>query len=200
VSTLRHPAAAARFSLVLVGLVAVASGCALASPTTITTPYAASDGTNADLLVPGAGTVKFRDFLLVSAAKDAPGVLVGAVTTDAGSPLRVQLSVLGTDGNPIGQTMLTTEPGQLSTFGADGTSLQVADVPLPPGSMLEVHAQTAAGGTDFELPVLAPTIEYSSITPTATVSTTTATPTAKASGRPSASRSGSGSPSPAGSS
>ena len=178
-STPRRPVAAARIALGLAGSVLIASGCSFTSPTTITTPYAAADGTNADLTIPGAGIVKFRNFLLVSAAQGDPGVLIGAVASEIGSPVTVQLSVLGADGRPIGQTTVTAKPGELTQVGPEGTSLQVSAVPLPPGSVLKLHAQTTAGGTDFSLPVLAPQNQYSSITPSANtpeVSTITAAP------------------------
>ena len=167
-SRFRHPATVAGFAIGLAGLSLIASGCSLAAPTPITSPYAASDGSNAQLATPDGGTVKFLNFLLVSAAKGKPGVLVGAVTTDGGNPVQVQLSVLDAAGqNAIGQTNLTATPGQLTQVGPGGTvSLQVSSVPQPPGAGLMLHAQTPDGGTDFELPVLAPQNAYATITPT----------------------------------
>jgi hypothetical protein len=168
VSRFRRPATVAGFAIGLAGLSAVATGCSLAAPTPITSPYSASDGANAQLATPDGGTVKFLNFLLVSAAKGKPGVLVGAVTTDGGDPVRVQLSVLDAAGqNAIGQVNLTATPGQLTQVGPGGTTtLQVSSVPQPPGAVLKLHAQTPEGGTDFELPVLAPQNAYSTITPT----------------------------------
>jgi hypothetical protein len=159
----------------------MSSGCALASPTTIVTPYAASDGVNAQVNLTGGGTVKFRNFLLVSSAKGAPGVLVGAVAADGSSPVDVQLSVLGPDGQPVGQTSVTAKPGELAQIGPDGTQLQVSDVPMPPGSTLTLRAQTPSGGTDFNLPVLAPQNQYSSITPSETASPSPSASPSKAS-------------------
>jgi hypothetical protein len=172
VSRYRRPAAVAGFAISLVGVVVVASGCSLAAPTPTVSPYAASDGTNAQLASPGGGTVKFRNFLLVSAAKGKPGVLVGAVTTDATTPVEVRLAVLDATGqSSIGETTLTAKAGELAQIGPGGTlSLQVPDVPLAPGSVLQVRAQTQAGGTVFNLPVLAPTNAYAGITASASSS------------------------------
>ena len=165
-SRYRRPAAAAGFAISLAGVAVVASGCSLAAPTPTVTPYSASDGTNAQLTSPGGGTVKFRNFLLVSEAKGKPGVLVGAVTTDSADPVEIRLQVLDAAGqNPIGQTDLTAQPSALAQIGPGGTvSLQISSVPSGPGTVLRVHAATPAGGTDFNLPVLAPTNAYASIT------------------------------------
>jgi hypothetical protein len=192
VTRFRRPATVAGFAIGLAGLSAVATGCSLAAPTPITSPYAASDGTNAQLATPDGGTVKFLDFLLVSAAKGKPGVLIGAVTTDGGAPVQVQLSVLDTAGqNAIGQTDLTATPGKLTQVGPGGTSsLQVSSVPQPPGAVLKLHAQTPDGGTDFDLPVLAPQNAYATITPTQSAAPSpTPSPSGSTSASPSASSS-----------
>jgi hypothetical protein len=169
VSSYRRPAAVGRLALGLAGLTLVASGCTLASPKTITTPYQAADGTNAQVSLSGGGTVKFRDFLLVSASKGSPGVLVGAIAVDGTQPQQVRVRVLGADDQSVlGQGTVTAQPGQLTQIGPSGdTSVQVSDVPLPPGSVLHLQADTGSGGTDFSLPVLAPVNQYSTITPSA---------------------------------
>jgi hypothetical protein len=163
VRTSRRPAAVAGLALGLATFAVVASGCSLASPAVITTPYAASDGSNGEV-----GVVKFRNFLAVAEAKGDPGVVVGAVTTEGTSSARVRLTVLGPDGtSTLGETSVTVKPGQLVTIGiGDGApTLQLKDVPVVPGAVLTLRASTDAGNTDLSLPVLAPQEQYKSLTP-----------------------------------
>jgi hypothetical protein len=153
-------------ALGLAGLTLVATGCSLASPTSTDTPYTPSDGTNADLNIPGSGAVKFRNFLLVTQGKGKPGVLVGSISTNATKPVDIQVAVLSADGSsPIGQATVTAKPDQLVQLGSDGSStVQVSDVPLPPGSLLKISAHTVGGNADFDLPVIAQQNQYASIT------------------------------------
>lgn len=172
----RRPAVAT-LALGLAALATVVSGCSYASPAVITTPYAASDGTNAEL-----GAIKFRNFLIVSEAKGKPGVVVGALTTDGAEPVAVQLSVLGTaGGSPLAQATAMARPGQLTGIGSGGDAvrLQIENVPVLPGAVLTLHAQTPAGGTEFSLPVVLPTNEYTTLTPVPS-SSPTSTPGASA--------------------
>jgi hypothetical protein len=174
VRRLRRPAAKTTLALGLAGFTLVASGCTLASPKTITTPYAASDGTNADLTIAGGATVHFRNFLMVSSAKGEPGVLVGAVATDSSTPVPLQLQIVDATGQTVlGSADVTAQPGQLTQIGpvspdatATPASMQLSAVPVPPGSTLTIHAASGSGGRDFALPVLAPLDQYSTITPT----------------------------------
>jgi hypothetical protein len=202
VSTRRHPAAVASLAVALSGLAIAVSGCSTQSPTTITTPYAAADGTNAELSGAEIGTVKFRNVLLVSSAKDAPGVLLGAVVTDASSPVEITLAVLDDKNQPVGRFQLTAKPGQLNQLSQDQALLQVDKMPTAPGSTLRVEARTQAGGVDLSVPVVAPQNQYASLTPSAVPSTespspsesasptesATPTPTATPTGKPSASK------------
>ncbi|HEY6797016.1 MAG TPA: hypothetical protein VI248_20275 [Kineosporiaceae bacterium] len=170
----RRPVAAFMLAIGLVGFSAAASGCSVASPKTIMTPYQAADGTNADLPLGPDTSVQLRNFLLVSAAKGQPGVLVGAVSTSSPEPVQLQVSVVNPAGSAIlGQAVLTARPGALTTVGPNGdATVQVPDVPLPPGSVLTIRVQAAAGEHEFALPVLTPVAQYSSITPTASPSAT----------------------------
>jgi hypothetical protein len=154
----------------LAALAVVASGCSIASPATIRTPYAAGDGSNGEV-----GVVKFRNFLAVSAAEGKPGVVVGAVTTEGTQSARVQLTVLDADGRTaLGETTVTVKPGELVTVGSgtDATALQLRNVPVQPGAVLTLRATTDAGNADLSLPVLAPENQYKTITPSAEPSAT----------------------------
>jgi len=191
VSRFRRPAAAIALTVSLAGVTVAASACSLASPKVIATPYAAADGTNADLTVPGSGTIQFRNFLVVSQAKGSPGVLIGAVTTDSVQPLQVQLAVLDPSGqSAIGQANLTVEPGQLTRFGPGGTDqLQVPDVQVPPGAVLTVSVRSVSGTKSFTVPVLGQQSPYDTVTPSpvASTSATSESPTPTGSASPGAS-------------
>jgi hypothetical protein len=172
VRTSRRPATAAGLGLGLAAVAVVATGCSIASPATIRTPYAASDGSNGQV-----GSVVFRNFLAVSEAKGEPGVVIGAVTTEGTESARVQLTVLDADGRTsLGQTTVTVKPGQLVTVGTGtgATAFQLKDVPVEPGAILTLRATTDAGNADLTLPVLAPENQYKTITPTAAPSTSAA--------------------------
>lgn len=193
----RRPAAV-MLALGLAGVAVLASGCTLASPKTIVTPYAAADGSNTDVDAPTGGAVQLRNFLLISAGKNHPGVLVGAVTTDSVQAVPMRITVLDADGTTaLAQTSLQIEPGRLATFGADGgASLQVPALPAPPGATVTVKAETPAGGRTFTVPVLMPQGFYSGITATEAPSPTSESPTPSAS--PSTSPKASASASPSG--
>jgi len=183
VSRFRRPTAAIALTVSLVGVTVAASACSLASPKVIATPYAAADGSNADLAIPGSGTVQLRNFLVVSQAKGAPGVIIGAVTTDSLQPLQVQLNLLDPTGqNALGQAVLTVEPGRLIQIGPGGTEqLQVPDVQVPPGSVLNLNVRSAAGTKTFAIPVVGETGPYSTVTASAAASSPSESPSESAS-------------------
>jgi hypothetical protein len=193
----RRPAAAIAFTLGLAGVAVGASGCSFTSEKIISTPYAASDGSNVDIPLAGSGVVKLSNVLVVSEAKDKPGVLVGAVSTTGTEPVPLQVTVVDPSGqSALGQTTVTATPGTLVQIGPSSpTKLQVQSVPVPPGSVLTVHVQGAAGGREFTVPVLAPENQYASLSPAAAPTSESASESAS----PSASESASESPSPSGS-
>lgn len=159
--TSRRPTAAG-FALGLATVAVVTSGCNLASPVAEAN-YAASDGTNVEL-----GNVRLNNFLVVAEAKGKPGVVVGAVSTDGTTPVRVRISVLNGQ-TSLGETTVTAEPGKLASLasGEGGSAFQLSDLPVPPGANLTLRAATDAGGKEVTLPVLAATGHYESIQPSA---------------------------------
>ena len=153
-----------------VAAAAVLAGCSFTNPQTIATPYAASDGTNAEVVDPASGeTVRLRNFLVVAAAKDAPGAVVGAVANDGSKPVTVQFTVNSPTGE-VGTGSVTVEPGQLAQVGPAGTALDLATVPSAPGTVLSITATTPGGSATFALPVMPAVREYATLTPTATPS------------------------------
>ena len=159
-----------------VAAAAVLAGCSFTNPQTIATPYAASDGTNSEVTDPTSGeTVRLRNFLVVAAAKDAPGAVVGAIANDGTKPVTVQFKVSappsgGSAAQPLGSGSVTVEPGQLAQVGPAGTALDLASVPTAPGTVLTIEATTPGGTATFPLPVVAAVRQYATLTPTATPS------------------------------
>ena len=176
----RRPVAAARLGLVAAVAALGLSGCALASPTTITTPYPAADGSNAQIDDGGRGTqIRLSNFLAVGSAQDGAAVVVGGVTAQGSATVEVKLAVFAscaTDSTggaptPLAQATVSVQPGTLAQVGPAGVWLQVPKLPTPPGTYLCLRAQAATGGTQLDLPVLAPTQQYATITPTPAAST-----------------------------
>lgn len=168
----RRTAVAGRIAVAGLALSAVLSGCTFTSPKPITTPYAASDGTASQIEDASTGeVVRLRNFLVVAAEKDAPGVVAGAIGNDGTKPITVTLSVLDTtdaaNPQPLGETKVDVQPGSLALVGQGGTAFDLAKVPTAPGTVLTIQAQTPGGSTRFPLPVLAPTQQYATLTPTA---------------------------------
>jgi hypothetical protein len=138
------------------------TACSAASPAVIETPYQAAAGTNGDLVDPASGsTVHLRDFVLVAGAAGQPGVLLGAVTTDAAQPVTVTLTVLDSKGQPAGTGTVTATVNKLTSVGPEGTSVAVAQSPAAAGAVALLHAGTSSGGTTMSLPIVAATGVFS---------------------------------------
>lgn len=152
---------------VLVGATLVLAGCSATNPATTATPYAASDGSNAEIDVNGT-TLKLRNFLLVGTGKDKPGVLVGAIANSGAQPITVTFTVIGTvNGNPapMGSGTVTAAPGGLTLVGPGGADVTIASLPGDPGVVLQLRADTPAGGQSLNVPVLPTSGPYASVSP-----------------------------------
>jgi hypothetical protein len=171
--TRRHTIAATVLALAITS--SALAGCSERSPVQSTVPYQPSDGVDVNL-----HTLDLRDLLLVSEGAGKPGVMVGALVNTG--PVQVDVSFA-----PVGATAasspVTVAPGQLVQLGnGDGqTQVQFATVTAPPGGIQRVQVSTPATGPALvDVPVLPPTLEYSTITPTpepTDTSSATASPT-----------------------
>lgn len=169
--TARRPARLVTIAVVAVGTTATLSGCGLASPATITTPYPASDGTAGTITDPATNsTIKLENFLIVSSGKGQPGSLVGAVVNGGSADVSVQLIVTDQSGQTsVGQTSVSAPHGKITQVGPAGTALSLPAVPQPPGAMLTLLARTSSGGSiRFNVPVLPATGVYATLTPPVT--------------------------------
>ena len=172
--------AAGKSALVTAALAVVLSACSALSPSTISEPYAASDG--ASLNLPGT-SVALRNFLVIGAEKGSAAVVVGSVIN--GGPNQVQVSLqsdLGTTTQPTA-TVVTVGPNSSVQVGPDQkVSMEIAELPVEPGATTTFSAATVAGGkAELIVPVLRPEVEYSNLTPAPTTDepTPTATKTKK---------------------
>lgn len=183
----RRPAKLAHLGLMIAVAAVALTGCALGNPTTISTPYPAGDGSNGTISDPAGGSsVTLQNFLLVSAGQGQPGTLVGAITNDGDSSVTVNVTLYKDDAAvtsssasgqataevPAGGMVILGQPGATASASGQGPSgspsLVLGSTPQPPGALLVLRAETAAGGSvQITIPVLAPDGEYSSLTPTA---------------------------------
>jgi len=174
------------------------AGCGL-SPSGTTRPYNPSDGVSSAI-----GTVQVRNLLIVASAAGAPGVVSAALLNDGTRPVTVTVGLPGAEGTAVevpaqGSVLLGAKAGEPSASPglrrAVAAIVQFASLPQPPGAFIDVTLSSPAGGTTtVNVPVLPPTLEYRTITPTGPSPTTTPTsPPAPTSGG-AGSASGSGSP------
>ncbi len=141
------------------------AGCSFNSPQTTATTYAAADGSNAAITDAATGTaVDLRNFLLVGSDKGGPGTLIGAVVNNGTEPVTVEFTVLDGDSS-VGSGRVTAEPGVLTKVGPGSDEVSLTSVPAAPGAVLQLKAQTGAGGAQMSLPVMAAEGPYADIAP-----------------------------------
>ena len=171
-SRLRRPGRRTAAVLATAALVAtVLAACSTQSPPQTNVPYQPADGINVQL-----GSIEARGLVLVSAAKDAAGVMVGSLINNGADPVTVtfltqeQAQANATDGPSMDVKAYSQTPI---------TGIQLASVPAAPGALTTVVLQSAKAGQVFaDVPVLLPDGYYSSLTATAAPISATSTATA----------------------
>lgn len=165
--TARTSRTSSRLAVLALGAALGLTACSATNPATIATPYAASDGSNAEITDPATGAVvKLRNFLVVGADKGKPGVLLGAVANEGDQPVELTLTVqTQTDGKvaTIGTGKVTAKPGELTQVGPTGTAVPLPSLPSGPGVVVQLNAQSPAGGETINIPVVAAVGAYASI-------------------------------------
>ncbi|WP_052207361.1 hypothetical protein [Sinomonas humi] len=168
-----------------VGLL-TATGCGYINPQQTASPYAASDGIDANV-----GSLQLRNALIASSGNEG-----SSPTPSSDAPGRMLGSLYNTSSNDISITM--TSPGQSTvsmTIPKNGT-VRLEDSSTPadfsnvggvPGSLVSVKVSDGTSTQDVQIPVLDGTlVQYRQYLPS---------PSSKASGSASSSASSSASPS-----
>ncbi|MFL6100201.1 MAG: hypothetical protein ACJ71T_09635 [Actinomycetales bacterium] len=162
------------------GLVGGLGGCSERSPIQSVEPYDPTDG-----LIVNLGSLAVRNLLVVSAGSGQPGVVSGALVNTGTSDLSVSFTAQGDSGT---SAPVSVPAGQLVRLGSGNgaTSVQFATVSVAPGGLLAVRVSTPPTGPRvLEVPVLSPSREYATITPTPQPTTApTDTPTGTPSDTP----------------
>ena len=170
------PASRSRRTAAVLGGVAVAalaSGCMVFNPIQTDVPYEPADGISAEV-----GDLAIRDLLLVGGGGEA-AVVAGAVINLGDEPIRVQV-VPQEQAASGGGSEVEVGPRQQVNLADEG--LQLEGLAAKPGTIVPVAVTAQPGGTTIvDVPVLAPTGPYATLTPApAGPRPATATPTATA--------------------
>lgn len=134
------------------------TACQWSSPITTQLQYDPADGKSGQL-----GDVRMLDVLVVSAAADGPGTLVGTLDNRGSTAATVKITANGKDvasvDVPAGKTVRLSDESKKTT---------IATVAEPPGAVTEVQFSSSTGGAvPLPVPVLAPTAPYENYKPAA---------------------------------
>lgn len=149
----------ALLTVVAAGSLLLVSGCGLLSPTTTNLNYEPGNGVSAVV-----GDVLARDLLVVG-TKGSPGLLSGALVNNGTSAQQVTITSPGQP-QPV---QVQVPAGGLVTLGGPGSgaSVVLGNLTKPDGALMEVILSSPSGGqTKVTVPILAPTLEYATVTPT----------------------------------
>lgn len=147
-------------ALALAAAVSALSACGTFSQTTTALDYNPSDGVSATV-----GDVGARNLLVVG-DKGREGLVSGALVNTGPNDATVTITAPGSP-QPV---QVSVPPGQAVSLGSgtDQRSVVVGDLKQPAGSMVKLTLSSPQGGqVAVDVPVLAPTGEYATVTPTA---------------------------------
>jgi hypothetical protein len=140
-------------------------------------PYQPADGVDITL-----GSVTVNDLVIISSAKGQQGVLSGQIANSGGQPATVTISAPGAPA-----VTKRVEAGSMTPLsGESGTSpATLPSVSVEPGSLMNLTIGTSAAGSNVVgVPVLVPSLYYSTLTPGGSGSPSpSATPTQTSSAR-----------------
>jgi hypothetical protein len=169
------------------------AGCQVFSPTQTDYPYLPADGIQANL-----GNVAIRDLVLVVNGS-GEAIVSGGVVNEGDQPVTVQFAPQQQGGSAGSGTELQLQPREQVDLAKQG--LQLSGVTAKAGAMMPVSVTSnAAGTTLLNVPVLASTGYYSTVTPAPAPSsatpavTSTATPGATSTATPGATSTATASP------
>ncbi len=149
-----------------VAAAAALSACSGLSPTSVLGAQQLGDGTSTTVTDAAGGTVKVENFVVVVDKQGGTGMVVGAVVNTGPGAVDLELTASsGQNAQSVAPTVVHVEPGALVQVGPSGTTMTVADMPVPPGAMIAMTARTAAGGSSlWSVPVVLPQGPYATYT------------------------------------
>ncbi|TWP38876.1 hypothetical protein [Leekyejoonella antrihumi] len=140
------------------------SGCMYLSPAQTTQSYDPADGTIATV-----GSLQLSDVLVVASAKGARGALIGMVTNNGQSEVKLTISPQGGAGQSVTIPAQTAVRLDGKTSGDSKTKIKpvtVAKVTAAPGKPMTITFTTSkAGATPIQVPVLLSQGIYGSASP-----------------------------------
>ncbi|WP_313023187.1 hypothetical protein [Mobilicoccus sp.] len=163
--TSRRRASRAILLAPIVGL--ALAGCQWTSPIQTEKQYDPADGRSVSL-----GGVKVDNLLVVAEKKGAEGTLVGLGVNNTNQPVQVTFAV--PEGQPMSIDIKPLSSQQVSE-PEGGRSTKVANVPVPPGALLDVTVtSTGVGSQTIQVPVVAPYGAYGAYNKGGTITPTVA--------------------------
>jgi hypothetical protein len=149
-----------------VGAALTLSACQTQSPVQTDYTYQPADGVSVDL-----GPVQVRNLVVISAGKDKPGVLSGAVSNTSGDAQRLAFAL------PQGQPVYAETKAYSEERLSQDSQVQLPSVPVNPGDVVTLTVQSpAAPAAVVVVPVLPASGYYSTMSPTAAPGSATMTP------------------------
>ncbi|WP_347352446.1 hypothetical protein [Intrasporangium sp.] len=142
------------------------AGCMVFSPVQTDVPYAPADGVQADL-----GSVAIRDLVLVVGGS-GEAMVSGGLVNQSTEPVTVQFAAQE-EGNGSG-VQLDLQPSEQVNLADQG--LQLSGITAKPGTVIPVQVTSSTAGTTLlNVPVIADTGYYATVTPTAVPTVVTPT-------------------------
>ncbi|XAS69634.1 hypothetical protein V3C33_03695 [Micrococcaceae bacterium Sec5.7] len=123
------------------------TGCGYITPQQTTHQYAASDGIRTDL-----GPLQLRNILIISAGKDKPGRVIGAVYNSSSKD--VKLTISGASGS---QTQVSVKQKSYTLLNESTDAAILSTTGGDPGSQVEVRI--AEDGTNLDKPIGVPVLD-----------------------------------------
>lgn len=126
---------------------AVALGVGACSPAITLQGYNPSEGVRGALDT----QVKVDNLMMLTAAEEDPGTLLGGLTNNTSEPADVSFSLDGVSG----ALEVTVDPHSTLLLGPEHESVIVPSVPVPPGAVVQVQMSTPESGSiTLSVPVL----------------------------------------------
>lgn len=144
-------------------VVAVTAGCQSNSPVQTDVPYVPADGVPVDV-----GQLAIRDLLFVGDGS-GPAVISGSAINLGEDPMTVKIAPQAAAGASSTPSSSEIQLGPREQVSLSTKGLEISDLAAKPGTLVPVTVTSSTGGSAVaDVPVLAPTAYYSTVTPSPT--------------------------------